>query len=423
MDSFIINGGKPLNGVVKISGAKNSALKLMCASLLTDEKLVLHNVPNLADITSMARLLAHLGVKLGTGDDDITGNTLTMHSDEIRELSAPYELVRRMRASIIVLGPLLAKHGKARISLPGGCAIGARPVDMHLKALEEMGAKIEIAEGYVIAECEKLRGADIYFEKVSVGATENSLMAATLADGVTTLHNAAAEPEIVDLCECLSKMGAKIEGAGSSVLKITGVEKLHGAEHNVVADRIEAGSFIIAAGITGGEIKLENISAKTLGAILPKLKATGIEIEEKENSLIVKGNSIHSKDIITEPHPGFPTDMQAQFMALMTLADGTSTIQETIFENRFMHVPELARMGANIKISGNTAIVKGVTKLTGAEVMATDLRASFSLVLAALAAHGQTKINRVYHIDRGYEKVEEKLQKLGADIIRVAEKA
>lgn len=420
MDYFIIKGGNALTGKVKISGAKNSALKLMCASLLTEDKLTLHNLPNLADITSMARLLAHLGVKLGTGDFEITSNTLELQADSVANLIAPYELVSRMRASIIVLGPMLARFGEARVSLPGGCAIGARPVDMHLKALEKMGAKIEIEDGYVVAECKKLQGTEIEFEKVSVGATENILMAATLANGTTVLKNCAREPEIGDLASCLNSMGAKVTGIGTATLTIEGVESLHGTTHEVIADRIEAGSFIVAAGMTGGEIELEDVSIEILGDSYDKMVEAGISIEKTENGLIAKGGKIKAVDIVTEPFPGFATDMQAQLMALMTIADGKSNISETIFENRFMHAPELMRMGADISISGNEAVVNGVDKLNGAEVMATDLRASFSLVIAALAAEGETKINRVYHIDRGYEMVVRKLQGLGADIKRIA---
>lgn len=416
MHHFIINGGKPLNGKVKISGAKNSALKLLCASILTDQKVTLHNIPELDDITSMVRLLAHFGIKFGTD-----GDAMTLESGHVLKLEAPYDLVKRMRASIIVLGPMLARFGRAKVSLPGGCAIGARPVDLHLKALEQMGAEIDIEEGYVLARCPKLRGAHIKFEKVSVGATENLLMAATLAEGKTILENAACEPEIIDICNMLIKMGAKIEGIGTSVLTIQGVEKLSGCEHEVIADRIEAGSFMIAAAMTGGKIELENVSEDIFCESLNAMRHAGINIEKTENGLIASKGKLTAVDITTMPFPGFATDMQAQFMALMCLAEGESVIRETIFENRFMHVPELQRMGANISIDGNTAIVHGVEKLKPAEVMATDLRASFSLVLAALVADGQTKLTRIYHIDRGYEKVEEKLRALGADIARVAE--
>lgn len=415
MDHFIIKGGNRLSGTVNISGAKNSALKLMCAALLTPEPVILHNVPELADITSMARLLAHLGMKMSSHEN----NTITLQSDNIHDFDAPYELVSKMRASIIVLGPLLARFGQAKVSLPGGCAIGTRPVDLHLKALEQMGAKIEIEAGYVNATCPKLQGAEIFFEKVSVGATENTLMAATLAEGITILHNAAREPEITDLANMLIKMGAKIEGAGTETIKITGVKSLGGVEHTTIADRIEAGSFIIAAAITGGEIFIPNIKHDLLGASWFKMKEAGIELSEENGGIKAKGGKIKATNVLTAPFPGFATDMQAQFMSLMTLADGTSTIDEVIFENRFMHAPELMRMGADIKITGHTAVVKGVEKLKGAEVMATDLRASFSLVIAALAAEGETKINRVYHIDRGYEKIVRRLAAIGADIKRV----
>jgi len=416
MDHFIINGGKRLSGTVNISGAKNSALKLMCAALLTDQKVTLHNIPELADITSMAALLAHLGMKMSSH----TNNTLELTADNIHGFDAPYDLVSRMRASIIVLGPLVARFGVAKVSLPGGCAIGTRPVDLHLKALEQMGAKISIDGGYVIAECKKLKGAEIFFEKVSVGATENILMAATLAEGETVLHNPAREPEIIDLANMLISMGAKIEGAGTKTIKITGVPALGGTTHTTITDRIEAGSFAIAAGLTNGDIFMPNIGQEILGAAWFKLKEAGIDLLEENGGIRARGTGqIKATNVITAPFPGFATDMQAQFMALMCLASGTSTIEEVIFENRFMHVPELARMGANIAVTGHTALVTGVPKLKGAEVMATDLRASFSLVLAALAADGQTKINRVYHIDRGYERVVRKLAGLGADIKRI----
>lgn len=418
MDSLIIKGGIPLSGQVKISGAKNSALKLMCAALLTEEPLILHNVPQLADITTMSRLLAHHGVKLSSAGE----NSLKLHSNNITDFTAPYELVKLMRASIIVLGPLLARFGQAKISLPGGCAIGTRPVDLHLKALEKMGAEIDIVDGYVVAKAKKLKGAEIFFEKVSVGATENILMAATLASGTTILNNSAQEPEISDLAECLIKMGAKIEGVGTNRLIIHGVDKLKGTEHHTVADRIETGSFIAASAITYGEIECVNAKAEHLGAVLHKFAEAGVHVEKTANGLLVKKpREIKAVDIITEPYPGFPTDMQAQFMAMMCIASGASAIEETIFENRFMHVPELARMGAKIKISGNHAFVTGVPGLRGAPVMATDLRASFSLVIAALAAEGETKISRVYHIDRGYEKIARRLQGLGANITRIKE--
>ena len=415
MDHFIIKGGKPLTGTVNISGAKNSALKLMCAALLTPEKVTLNNVPELADIKSMAHLLEHMGVKIGAHENNI----MQLDASNITDLTAPYDLVSKMRASIIVLGPMLARFGKAKVSLPGGCAIGTRPVDLHLKALEQMGAHIEIENGYVIASAKKLKGTEIFFEKVSVGATENILMAATLAEGITILQNPAREPEIIDLANMLISMGAKIEGAGTKTIRITGVEKLHGTTHTTIADRIEAGSFIVAAAITGGDIFLPGIDPEILGASWFKLKEAGTDLSTENGGIRARAGSIKATNVITAPFPGFATDMQAQFMTLMCLAKGTSTIEEVIFENRFMHVPELSRMGADIKITGHTALVTGVEKLTGAEVMATDLRASFSLVIAALAATGETKINRVYHIDRGYEKVEEKLRSLGANIERI----
>ena len=415
MDSLIIKGGIPLRGQVKISGAKNSALKLMCAALLTEEPLILHNIPQLADIATMAVLLTQHGVKISNQDEAIT-----LQAANITNFTAPYTLVKQMRASLIVLGPLLSRFGQAKVSLPGGCAIGTRPVDLHLQALEKMGAHIEIEDGYILAKCKKLKGAKIEFASVSVGATENILMAATLAQGQTILKNAAQEPEISDLANCLVKMGAKIDGIGSDTLKIEGVEKLKGTEHEVIADRIETGSFITAAAITGGDIELINAKAEHLQIVLEKLTDARVDIEETPNGLRAKRiGSLKPVNVETKPYPGFPTDMQAQFMALMTLAEGDSEITETIFENRFMHVPELVRMGAEIKLSGHTALLSGVKKLKAAEVMATDLRASFSLVIAALAAEGESKIGRVYHIDRGYEKIARRLQGLGAEITRV----
>jgi UDP-N-acetylglucosamine 1-carboxyvinyltransferase len=425
MDKIKINGGNRLKGTVKIGGAKNAALPLMAASLLTDEMVKLNNLPHIVDITTMANLLVQHGVKLEL--DGIEGNAgggvISLCAKNINNLEAPYDIVRKMRASVLVLGPLLARFGEAKVSLPGGCAIGTRPIDLHLQAFEKMGAKIELEEGYIKASVQgKLKAAEIHFEKVSVGATENIIMAACLAEGETTIINAAKEPEVVDLIDLLLKMGAKIKGSGTGTLKIEGVEKLGGAEHDVISDRIEAGSYMIAAAATDGDIILEGVQPHIMESTIERLTAAGVLIEEiSENSLRArrKDEKIKSVDAITLPYPGFPTDMQAQFMALMCLASGNSIINETIFENRFMHVSELTRMGADITIEGHKAIVKGVDELKGAELMATDLRASVSLVIAALAAEGETIINRVYHIDRGYERIEEKLMILGADIERV----
>ncbi|MBI1275357.1 UDP-N-acetylglucosamine 1-carboxyvinyltransferase [bacterium] len=424
MDRLLITGGRRLSGEVELSGAKNAALPLMAACLLSKEPLTLTHVPHLADVASLVGLLAHLGVSVhmdGQGVRGHTGHRLMLNAATISSHEAPYELVRKMRASVLVLGPLVAHHGEAIVSLPGGCAIGTRPIDLHLMALEAMGAEIELKEGYIHARRpgKRLKGADIHFDKVSVGATENALMAASLADGTTRLRNAAREPEITDLANCLNAMGARISGIGSDCLVIEGVENLHKAEHVVLPDRIELGSFIVAAGITGGEALIHGGSLELLGSVADKLRAANMTLQEEENALHVKADSpIRSVDVDTHPYPEFATDMQAQFMTLMCLADGVSTIRETIFENRFMHVPELTRMGANIKLNGNIALIQGVEKLSAANVMATDLRASMSLILAALAAEGETPIHRVYHLDRGYERIEEKLGKLGADIRR-----
>ncbi len=424
MKKLLITGGKKLDGEVQIAGAKNAALPLMVASILTDEKLTLTNVPHVSDISTMANLLVNLGieVELDGLDPDLgnQGRALIFNAKTISNPIAPYELVRKMRASIFILGPLLARLGKARVSLPGGCAIGTRPVDLHLKAMEKLGAKIELSGGYVDAYVDgRLKGAKINFEKVSVGATENTLMAATLAEGETVINNAACEPEIIDLAKCLTAMGAKISGAGTPQIRIQGVEKLHAARHPIIADRIEAGTYAIAAGITGGKIRLLGVEMWILGGFKAELERAGLRLEqvgEREVEVTRASDIIHSVNISTQPFPGFPTDMQAQFMSLMAVADGTSTIEETIFENRFMHVLELVRMGANIESHGNLAVVKGVKKLTGAEVMATDLRASVSLVLAGLVAEGETVINRLYHLERGYERLADKLIACGADI-------
>ncbi len=424
MKKLLIKGGKKLHGNVHIAGAKNATLPLMVAAILTDEKLTLTNVPHVADISTMANLLANLGVEIQLdGADKDGGNhgrVMILDAKEISNPVAPYDLVCKMRASILILGPLLARFGRAKVSLPGGCAIGTRPVDLHLKAMEKLGAKIELVSGYVEASVDgRLKGAEVNFEKVSVGATQSTLMASSLAEGETILNNAACEPEIIDLAKCLNAMGAKITGAGTSQIKIQGVEKLHAARHKIVADRIEAGTYAIAAGITGGCVKLVGVEMWLFGGFKGELEKAGLQLTQvSENEIEVKrvSQEIHSVSISTHPFPGFPTDMQAQFMSLMTMSDGIATIEETIFENRFMHVMELVRMGANIESHGNIAIVKGVKKLTGAEVMATDLRASVSMVLAALVADGETKINRLYHLERGYERLAEKLIACGADI-------
>jgi UDP-N-acetylglucosamine 1-carboxyvinyltransferase len=416
MDSIRIIGGVPLSGTISISGAKNAALPLMTCGLLTDERLVLSNVAKLADLATMADLLAQHGLAV-----EPDGRSLSL-GGRITNTEAPYDIVRKMRASILVLGPLLARCREARVSLPGGCAIGTRPVDLHLKGLEAMGAVIKLDGGYVDAVAPQgLHGASIVFPFVSVGATENLLMAATLADGITTLKNAAREPEISDLVRCLTAMGAKIEGIGADTLVIEGVKALHGARHAILPDRIETGTYACAAAITGGDVLLENARAEDLGAVLASLQEAGVVITPEANGFrVTRNGALHGVDVMTEPFPGFPTDMQAQFMALMAVAEGASMVTETIFENRFMHVPELNRMGARINAHGSSAIIRGVSKLSGAPVMATDLRASVSLVLAGLAAQGETTINRVYHLDRGYEAVEQKLAACGARIERVA---
>jgi UDP-N-acetylglucosamine 1-carboxyvinyltransferase len=416
MDSIRIKGGVPLSGTIAISGAKNAALPLMTCGLLTDEQLVLTNAARLADLATMAALLSQHGIAV-----EWTGRNISL-GGRITNTEAPYDIVCKMRASILVLGPLLARCREARVSLPGGCAIGTRPVDLHLKGLEAMGARIKLDGGYIDATAPQgLKGATIVFPFVSVGATENLLMAASLADGVTTLKNAAREPEITDLANCLTAMGAKISGIGTDTLVVEGVKTLHGAEHAILPDRIETGTYACAAAITGGHLFLENARAADLGAVLSSMREAGVEITEEPNGFWVKRkNGLYGVDVVTEPFPGFPTDMQAQFMALMAVAEGASMITETIFENRFMHVPELNRMGARINAHGSSAIIRGVKKLSGAQVMATDLRASFSLVLAGLAAEGETTISRVYHLDRGYEGVEQKLAACGAQIERIS---
>lgn len=419
MDSIVVTGGAALHGSIPIAGAKNACLALMPATLLTDAPLTLLNAPRLSDIRTMTTLLRSLGVEVAQLQQ---GQVLAMSSDRVANLTADYDIVRKMRASILVLGPLLARHGRAVVSLPGGCAIGARPVDLHLMALEAMGARIDLREGYVHAEAPGgLKGAVVEFPFVSVGATENTLMAATLARGTTVLRNAAREPEIVDLAHCLRRMGARIEGEGTSTITVEGVDALHGATHPVVVDRIELGTYMLAPAITGGEVECLGGRMDLVAAFAERLDAAGIGVEETARGLKVarRNGSIHAVDVVTEPFPGFPTDLQAQMMALLCTAEGTSVLEERIFENRFMHAPELARMGARIAVHGGTATVTGVERLRGAPVMATDLRASVSLILAGLAAEGETVVSRVYHLDRGYERVEEKLSACGARIERI----
>jgi len=418
MDRIRIRGGKPLHGTIPISGAKNATLPLMTAALLSDGPLVLENAPDLADIATMRALLAQHGLRV---EHDKVARTITL-AGAANNLEAPYDIVRKMRASVLVLGPLVARFGRAKVSLPGGCAIGTRPVDLHLKGLEQMGAAITLDSGYIEATAPPggLKGAKIIFPQVSVGATENLLMAACLADGTTELVNAAQEPEIGDLAMCLMRMGARIEGIGTAKLVIEGGRSLGAATHPIIPDRIEAGTFACAAAITGGQVLLQGARMVDFGAVARVLRDAGVDVVERHDGLQVSRlNGLHGTDVMTEPFPGFATDMQAQFMALMCVADGASMITETIFENRFMHVPELMRMGARIKYHGQSAIVRGVPRLSGAPVMATDLRASVSLVLAGLAAQGETIVNRVYHLDRGYEAVERKLAAVGADIERL----
>jgi len=421
MDRIAIVGGARLNGEIQISGAKNSAIKLMVASLLTDEPLRLTNMPRLADTRFLGTLLTRLGTMVDerNGPD---GAETVLHTPEIITSFAPYDLVRQMRASFNVLGPLIARTGHAKVSLPGGCAIGGRPVDLHLKALEALGAKIELHEGYVYAQAPRgLKGAAIEFPFVSVGATEHAMLAAVLAEGVTTLSNAACEPEIVDLAECLNKMGARVENAGTPTITITGVSRLSGTTHAVITDRIEAGTYAVAAAMAGGEVRLTNTRADLIEALLLKMEEAGVGVERLNDGVVIRRNGARLKavDVETGVYPGFPTDLQAQFMALMTMAEGESVIRETIFENRFMHAPELARLGADITVSGVEARVRGVEKLEGAQVMATDLRASVGLVIAGLVARGETTVGRVYHLDRGFERLEEKLGACGANVRRI----
>ena len=417
MDKLIIQGGIPLVGELNVSGAKNSALPILAASLLADEPLKIGNVPHLHDVTTTMELLGRMGLSLMVDEK----MTVEVDSQTINNFFAPYELVKTMRSSILVLGPLLARFGRAEVSLPGGCAIGARPVNLHLQGLEAMGAELSVEAGYVKGKTDGLKGTEIVLDLVTVTGTENLLMAATLAEGVTTIRNAAREPEVVDLANCLLKMGANIEGAGTDTIKIEGVSSLSGTEYQVLPDRIETGTYLAAIAMTGGKGKLKKTRPDLLGAVLVKLREAGCEIEVGEDwiELNMQGRELKAVDIHTAPYPGFPTDMQAQFTALNCVADGIATVTESVFENRFMHVLELQRMGAEVRLEGNTVVTKGRGRLTAAPLMATDLRASASLVLAGLAASGETEVDRIYHIDRGYETIEEKLSKLGAQIRRV----
>ncbi len=416
MDKLVIRGGKPLKGEVRISGAKNAALPIMASTILAHGEHTIERVPHLRDVMTMGRLLANLGAGFHFED-----NKTILDCSKINNFEAPYDLVKTMRASVLVLCPLVARFGRAKVSLPGGCAIGARPINLHLMGLEKMGAKIQLESGYVIAKANRLKGASIYLDTITVTGTENLMMAAVLAKGTTILENAAREPEVVDLANCLIAMGAKISGAGDSVIEIEGVDELKPINnYRIIPDRIETGTFMATAGITGGDLVLKDCKPEHLDAVIMKLKDAGVVFKETKKGLRVIGpERLTAKDAKTIPYPGFPTDMQAQFMAMMTVANGTSVIKETVFENRFMHVAELKRMGADISIEGGTATIKGVEKLKGAPVMATDLRASASLVVAALCAEGETVIHRIYHLDRGYEKMDEKLRHVGADIERI----
>jgi len=409
-------GGRPLEGTVRISGAKNASLPALCAALLTEEPVRLRNVPEVRDIRTMGRVLSALGAEV----EFRVGGVVEVRARRLTSLEAPYDLVKTMRASVLVLGPVLAREGRARVSLPGGCAIGARPINLHLLALEKMGATIGVEHGYVEARAERLRGAEIYFDTVTVTGTENLLMAASRAEGETVLRNAACEPEVRDLADLLNAMGAKIEGAGTSTIRIEGVRSLGGAEHRVIPDRVETGTYLAACAIAGGEIEVRDCHPPHLEAVIEKLRETGLRIEEGPDNLRVRSpRTLQAASVTTLPHPGFPTDMQAQYMVLMTQAAGVSTITESIFENRYMHVAELERMGAHVRVEGRTALVTGPTPLSGAQVMATDLRASACLVLAGLGARGETIVDRVYHLDRGYYRIDEKLRGLGADIERI----
>jgi UDP-N-acetylglucosamine 1-carboxyvinyltransferase len=420
VDSIIIQGGKRLSGEVTVSGAKNAALPVLISSLLTAEPCTYQRVPHLADIRTTLKLLAGFGEKVDNKNWLGGANDLTLRADRIHKFEAPYDLVRTMRASFLVLGPLVARFGQARVSTPGGCAIGARPINLHLKGLEALGATIEQTHGYIEATATQLRGAKIYLDLPSVGATENLMMAATLAEGTTIIENAAKEPEINDLADALNEMGASVKGAGSDIIQIDGVDALHGTNHRIIPDRIEAGSFVIAAAVSGGDVLIRDARSEHLEAFLIKLKEAGVAVTADDNGIRVQRNDrIRSVDVTTLPYPGFPTDLQAQMMVLMAVADGVSVITETIFENRFMHAQELDRMGAQIKLEGNRAVVRGVRELSGAPVMASDLRASVALVLAGLVANGTTEVSRVYHLDRGYEQIERKLSLLGGQIVRV----
>ncbi len=415
MQKLVVQGGFPLRGEVRISGAKNAALPMMCASLLTSDVLQLSNMPDLHDIATMRKLLEQMGVKAA-----VQGDEMTLHGAHVDKLEAPYDMVKTMRAAVLVLGPLVARFGEARVSMPGGCAIGSRPVDIHIKGLQAMGAQIFIEHGYIHAQAKRLKGARILFDIVSVTSTENLMMAAALAEGVTVLENAAREPEVVDLAHCLIAMGAKIEGAGSHTIVITGVDRLHGAAHRIMPDRIESGTFLVAAAATGGSIVLLDTRADILDSVLEKLVEAGARIRSDNESIhLDMTGRPKSVNVRTAPYPAFPTDMQAQFMALNVIADSSAMVVETIFENRFMHVQELRRLGAKIDVEGNTALVHGVDHLEGATVMATDLRASACLVIAGLVAQGETVIDRIYHLDRGYEHIEIKLSQLGANIFRI----
>ena len=427
MQKIVVTGGVPLEGEVQISGAKNAVLPILCATLLADGPVEIGNVPHLHDVVTTAKLLAELGAgitidegTLDNGDGHKRGG-MVIDPTTVHSHIAPYELVRTMRASVLVLGPLLAKYGAAEVSLPGGCAIGSRPVDLHIKGLQALGAEISVENGYIKAEAKRLRGGRVVFDMVSVGATENVLMAAALADGTSVLENAAMEPEIVDLADCLIALGADIEGAGSNRIVVRGVERLHGGRHDVLPDRIETGTFLVAAAMTGGHVTARRARPETLDAVLDKLTEAGaqISIDGDRITLDMRGRRPKAVNLTTAPHPAFPTDMQAQFMAMNCIAEGVGVINETIFENRFMHVQELLRLGADIRVEGHTAIVRGTARLGGAQVMATDLRASASLILAGLVADGDTIIDRIYHLDRGYENIEEKLSGLGAKIRRV----
>lgn len=421
MDRIAITGGAQLNGIIPVSGAKNSAIKLMAASLLTDQPLRLTNMPRLADTRFLGKLLMRLGAQVDEREGP-DGSETVLHAPEITSGFAPYDLVRQMRASFNVLGPLIARTGQAKVSLPGGCTIGARPVDLHLQALEALGAKIDLHEGYVYAQAPRgLKGAQIEFPFVSVGATEHAMLAAVLADGVTVIKNAACEPELLDLQICLNAMGAKVEGAGTPTITITGVAKLHGATHSVIPDRIEMGTYAVAAAMAGGEVQLTRARPELIDSLLVKLEEAGCAVIRTEDGVVIRrnGHRLEAVNVETQPYPGFATDLQAQFMALMTTAKGESHIRETIFENRFMHAPELRRLGADISVSGGEARVRGVERLEGAEVMATDLRASVSLVIAGLVARGETTVSRIYHLDRGFERLEEKLGACGAQVRRI----